>query len=205
FFRIGYNHIEDKIENNVLIKKAVDVIEKRYLNNLEISGFYQVVRTCTDHTVETVAPMFIPIVKNKISSTHLDGPLIERMVNFVATVAEVYSNHLTQFWLRNALKRFSYVEQETKEGVAKNFVDNLFHFFIKSNYEAPVLIDQVRQESILKNHQYEINAILKILFEASAGTPLTKAIFIAYYFQREDDTVKRKPYEQKIEHLWKLC
>ncbi|KAI0985452.1 hypothetical protein GJ496_005457, partial [Pomphorhynchus laevis] len=104
----------------------------------------------------------------------------------------------------NALKRFSYVEQETKEGVAKNFVDNLFHFFIKSNYEAPVLIDQVRQESTLKNHQYEINAILKILFEASAGTPLTKAIFIAYYFQREDDTVKRKPYEQKIEHLWKL-
>ncbi|KAI0983342.1 hypothetical protein GJ496_005376, partial [Pomphorhynchus laevis] len=78
FFRIGYNHIEDKIENNVFIKKAVDVIEKRYLNNLEISGFYQVVRTCTDHTVETVAPMFIPIVKNKISSTHLDGPLIER-------------------------------------------------------------------------------------------------------------------------------
>ncbi|KAI0983341.1 hypothetical protein GJ496_005376, partial [Pomphorhynchus laevis] len=81
FFRIGYNHIEDKIENNVFIKKAVDVIEKRYLNNLEISGFYQVVRTCTDHTVETVAPMFIPIVKNKISSTHLDGPLIERVIN----------------------------------------------------------------------------------------------------------------------------
>ncbi|KAI0986611.1 hypothetical protein GJ496_010098, partial [Pomphorhynchus laevis] len=203
-FRIGYNYIEDKIENNVLIKKAVDVIEKRYLNNPEISGFYQVVRTCTDETVKNVAPTLIPVVKNKISSMHLDGPLIERIVHFVATVAEAYSYRLTSFWLRSPLKRFSYVEQDTREGVAKNFVDNLFHFFMKSNYKAPVLIDQAFRAHILKNHHHEINAIIKILFEASAGTHLTKAIFIAYYFQPEDETVKRKPFERKIEHLWKF-